>query len=60
MDAKFFDSLFDGDSPNGIKLCMGITGGDFWAREAGCQNLYRGASIDVIDFDTVEQIVKSE
>ena len=53
MDAKFFDSLYEGDSPNGIKLCMGVTGGDFWARNEGCQNLYRGGNIEAVDFDTV-------
>jgi len=42
MDHAFFNSLFEGDSSNGRKLCMGLTGGDFWARITGCQNLYRG------------------
>jgi hypothetical protein len=53
MDAKFFDSLFEGDSANGVKLGLGLTGGDFWARIGGCQNLYRGASAELIDFDTI-------
>ena len=53
MDAKFFDSLFEGDSANGVKLCLGLTGGDFWARLAGCQNLYRGPNAERIDFDTI-------
>ncbi len=53
MDAKFFDSLFEGDSANGVKLCMGLTGGDFWAKLAGCQNLHRGASGYDIDFDAI-------
>lgn len=53
MDAKFFDSLFEGDSANGVKLCLGLTGGDFWARLAGCQNLYRGVSGYDIDFDAI-------
>ena len=35
MDTKFFDSLYEGDSANGFKLCMGLTGGDFWARASG-------------------------
>lgn len=50
MDSKFFDSLYEGDSANGIKLGMGITGGDFWARPAGCRMLYRGNSMETIDF----------
>lgn len=35
MDEKFFDGLFEGDSVNGVKLCLGLTGGDFWARVGG-------------------------
>ena len=53
MDAKFFDSLYEGDSANGVKLCLGLTGGDFWAQVAGCQNLYRGPNAETIDFDTL-------
>jgi hypothetical protein len=53
MDSKFFDSLFEGDSANGVKLGMGLTGGDFWPRASGCQNLYRGESASAIDFDTI-------
>ncbi len=53
MDAKFFDSLYEGDSANGVKLGMGLTGGDFWARLGGCQNLYRGPNAETIDFDTI-------
>lgn len=51
MEVKFFDGLRGGDSQASVKLCLGITGGDFWSRIAGCQNLYRGESIDGIDFD---------
>lgn len=50
MDGKFFDSLYDGDSANGVKLGMGLTGGDSWARTSGCQMLYRGNSMETIDF----------
>jgi len=53
MDAKFFDSLFEGDSANGVKLGLGLTGGDFWSRLAGCQNLYRGPNAYDVDFDTI-------
>jgi len=53
MDAKFFNSLYEGDSANGVKLGMGLTGGDFWAQVAGCQNLYRGPNADDVDFDTL-------
>jgi hypothetical protein len=56
MEAKFFDSLYEGDSPHGIKLGMGLTGGDFWPRIAGCQVLYRGHGIDRIDFSNTRLI----
>ena len=53
MDAKFFDSLFEGDSANGLKLCMGLTGGDFWARLSGTQNLYRSQNTNTVDLETI-------
>ncbi len=54
MEAKFFDSLYGGDSCKGIKLCMGIAEGDFWARSAGAQLLYKGENIDDADFEHLE------
>ena len=53
MELKFFDSLYGGDSADGFKLCMSLTGGDFWARINGTQNLYRGQKADTIDFETI-------
>jgi hypothetical protein len=53
MDAKFFDGLFEGDSPNGVRLGMGLTAGDFWPRPTGCQNLYRGQDLEAVDFDNI-------
>lgn len=52
MDAKFFDSIYEGDSPGGIKLGMGITGGDFWPRISGCHTVYKGQDGD-IDYDAL-------
>lgn len=60
MDAKFFDSLFEGDSPNGAKLGMGLTDGDFWPRVAGCQMLYRGPGMDKIDFSDILAVAETE
>ncbi len=51
MNAKFFDGLYEGDSPNGVKLGMGLTGGDFWCRVGGCRNLYRGEGPFDVDFE---------
>ena len=53
MEAKFFCSLFEGDSLNGTRLGMGITGGDFWPRVSGCRNLYRAVLPDSIDEKTI-------
>ena len=60
MDTKFFSSLFEGDSANGVKLCMGLTGGDFWARINGCQNLYRGLEPSGIDLNNIVCTVEPE
>ncbi|MCF7956137.1 MAG: hypothetical protein K9M75_10070 [Phycisphaerae bacterium] len=56
MDAKFCAGLSEGDSANGVKLSMGITGGDFWARVGGCRNIYRSdgdGGVEEIDFSKV-------
>lgn len=56
MEAKFYSSLYEGDSVNGVRLSMGLTGGDFWARVGGCRNIYRGkaaTATEGIDFDSV-------
>lgn len=59
MDTKFYDSLFGGDSANGSKLCLGLTGGDFWARPSGAQLLYRGQDDD-IDFDRIVTVLETD
>ncbi|GAF84803.1 unnamed protein product, partial [marine sediment metagenome] len=60
MESKFFDSLYEGDSPNGVKLGMGLTCGDFWPRVAGCSVLYRGSSMEVIDFVNLLAVAEAE
>jgi hypothetical protein len=60
MDAKFFDSLYEGDSPNGIRLGMSLTGGDFWSRIAGCSVLYRGTAMNMIDFTNILAVSEAE
>jgi len=60
MDVKFFDSLYEGGSPNGVKLGMGLTGGDFWPRVAGCSMLYRGSGMDLIDFSNILAVSEEE
>jgi len=60
MDAKFFDSLYEGGSPKGVKLRMGLTGGDFWPRVAGCSMLYRGSDMNLIDFSNILVVSDAE
>lgn len=60
MDAKFFDGLYGGDSPNGVRLGMGLTGGDFWPRVAGCSVLYRGFDMNLIDFTNILAVSEAE
>ena len=60
MEAKFFDSLYEGDSPSGVKLGMGLTGGDFWPRVAGCSVLYRGPGMDLIDLMNILAVAEAE
>ena len=60
MDAKFLDGLYEGDSPKGMRLGMGLTGGDFWPRVEGCSVLYRGSSMILIDFTNILAVADAE
>ncbi len=60
MDAKFFNSLYEGDSPNGVKLGMGLTSGDFWPRVGGCSMLYRGSGMETIDFANILAVTEAD
>lgn len=53
MDGKFYSGIFEGDSPGGVKLGMSLTGGDFWPRVDGCQNLYRSEGDGAVDFTRI-------
>lgn len=54
MDAKFFNSLVEGDFGNGYVLCQSLLEGDFWSRRQGCYNVYRGSDrIENIDFGDI-------
>ena len=59
MDARFFDSLYEGDSANGTKLGMGLTGGEFWPRVDGCYILYRGQD-GIIDHDNITAVMDGD
>ena len=47
------DALFNGMTSNALKLGTTLSLGWFWSRIAGCSVLYRGPSIEQIDFETV-------
>ena len=54
MDARFYNSLTEGDFGSGPMLCEGLVEGDFWARGLGCYNVYRGSGhIDSIDYEHI-------
>lgn len=54
MEAKFLkDSLFAGMTNNAFKLGTVLTLGWFWSRITGCTVLYRGSSMEQIDFANI-------
>lgn len=56
MEKKFMDGVNNGDSGKGVKLCLGLTDGDFWTRINGTQFLYKGEDLDEIDFSSFADI----
>jgi len=54
MEIKWLeDALFSGMTANAFKLGTVLSLGWFWYRTAGCSMLYRGSSMDAIDFDNI-------
>ncbi len=54
MDAAFYrDALFSGMTSNAFKLGTVLHMGWFWPRLTGCLLLYRGDSIETVNFDRV-------
>ncbi len=47
------ESLFNGQTSNGFKLGTVLSLGWFWTRFGGCSVLYRGASMELIDFENI-------
>jgi len=47
------DALFNGMTANAFKLGTTLSLGWFWARVAGCSALYRGNSMELIDFTNI-------
>jgi len=54
METRFLkEALYGGMTANAFKLGTVLTLGWFWPRVSGCSMLYRGFSIDTIDFDKI-------
>lgn len=54
METMFLkDALFGGMTSNAFKLGTVLTLGWFWTRVLGCSVLYRGLSMDTVDFDSI-------
>ncbi len=54
METRFLkDALFSGMTPNAFKLGTVLSLGWFWMRMSGCTVLYRGLSMETVDFDSI-------
>ncbi len=61
MESKFLkDALFAGMTGNAFKLGTVLTLGWFWTRVCGCSALYRGGSMETIDFDDILAVADIE
>ena len=61
MDSAFYkDALFAGMTTNAFKLGTVLHLGWFWPRLNGCSLLYRGDSIETIDFDKIIAVGNSD
>lgn len=54
------DALFNGMTTNAFKLGTVMTGGWFWMRRAGCSALYRGPSMEQMDFANILAVAEQE
>jgi len=54
------EALFAGQTANGFKLGTAISRGWFWTKVSGCRLVYRGQSMEAIDFDDVLAVVTME
>jgi len=54
------DALFNGMTANAFKLGTVLSLGWFWSRTKGCSVLYRGCSMDEIDFATIPAVSGSD
>ena len=54
------EALFNGMTANALKLGTALSLGRFWVRVAGCSALYRGPSMEQIDFEAVLAVAERD
>jgi hypothetical protein len=54
------EALFAGQTANGFKMGTALILGWFWARVNGCRIVYRGASMEGVDFDDVLAVTEPD
>lgn len=54
------EALFAGQTSNAFKLGTVLTLGWFWSRVAGCSILYRGGSIETVDFHNILIVAEAD
>jgi len=61
METRFLkEALFVGQTSNAFKLGTVLTYGWFWSRVGGCFALYRGESMDAIDFANILAVANAD
>lgn len=61
METKFLkEALFAGMTANAFKLGTVLTLGWFWVRVTGCSILYRGGSMEQIDFENILSVAEAD
>jgi hypothetical protein len=61
MEIKWLrESLFGGQTSNAFKLSTVLTLGWFWPRVTGCSVLYRGKSMEAIDFANILTVAEAD
>jgi len=61
METKWLkEALFSGMTANAFKLGTVLTLGWFWPRVTGCSVLYRGSSMEAIDFANILTVAEAE
>lgn len=57
---SFSDALFNGMTARAFKLGTALSLGRFWMRTAGCSALYRGLSVEQIDFTDLLTVAQQD